>query len=94
MAIEVKDAVQIAKDTLNTVFDSEEPYSIRLEEVVLDNRNDWVITLSYLRKAVSPDDASPLAFLGATLSTKRAFKVVKVSKRYGEVKSIKMREDD
>lgn len=94
MSIEVKEAVQIAKDTLHTVFSSEEPYSIRLEEVVLDNYSDWIITLSYLRNAVSPEDTSPLAILGASLSSKRSYKVVKVSKSNGEVKSIKMREDD
>lgn len=94
MAVEIKDAVQIAKDTLHVVFGSEEPYSIRLEEVILDNYNDWVITLSYLRKGISPDETSAMAILGAALSSKRAYKVVKVSKKDGEVKSIKMREDD
>lgn len=93
MAIEVKEAVQIAKDALGVVFESEQPHSIRLEEVVLNDSSDWVITLSYFRTSASLEDASPMAVIGAALSHKRVYKVLTVSKSGGEVKSIKMRED-
>lgn len=93
MVVEVKDAVQIAKDTLEVVFGAEQPYSTRLEEVVLNNQSDWVITLSYLRSYPSHEDVSTLSIIGAALSNKRVYKVVTVSKGTGEVKSIKMRED-
>lgn len=93
MVIDVKQAVQIAKETLETIFETEEPSNIRLEEVVLDNNSDWVITLSYLRKVGTYDDMNPFATITANLSNRRTFKVVKVSKSGGEVKSIKIREN-
>ncbi|OTU44205.1 hypothetical protein CAT37_09200 [Acinetobacter pittii] len=94
MAIDIKEAVQIAKDNLAIVFESEGPNSIRLEEVVLDDYSNWIITLSYQRTKQISDDATPLALFGAALANKRFFKVVVVSKNNGEVKSIKMRSDD
>ncbi|MFL9479681.1 hypothetical protein ACKEN4_10595 [Acinetobacter baumannii] len=94
MTIDIKTAVNIAKEHLALVFESEEPRSIRLEEVVLDDYENWIITLSYTRNSLQGVEPSPLAILGASLSNKRYFKVVTVSKSIGEVKSIKMRSDD
>lgn len=94
MTIDIKSAVDIAKENLSVVFESEGPRSIRLEEVILDDYNNWIITLSYTRNNLQGTDPSPLAILGASLSNNRYFKVVTVSKDSGQVKSIKMRSDD
>lgn len=94
MSIDIKTAVKIAKENLAVVFESEEPRSIRLEEVVLDDYDNWIITLSYTRNSLQGTEPSALAILGASLSNKRYYKVVTISKYNGEVKSIKLRSDD
>ncbi|MBU3817711.1 hypothetical protein [Acinetobacter baumannii] len=94
MTIDIKTAVNIAKENLAVVFESEEPRSIRLEEVILDDYNNWIITLSYTRNNLQSAESTALAILGASLSNKRYFKVVTISKDSGDVKSIKIRSDD
>lgn len=94
MVIEVKEAVQIAKDNLELVFESENPRAVRLEEVILDDNSNWIITLSYVASSTLLEEATPLSILGSALNNKRVFKIVKISKKDGSIKSIKMREND
>lgn len=93
MAVDVKEAVEKAKSALESLFSSEGAHSIRLEEVILDDNRNWVITLSYLRSVHIPEDNSPLSVLGGVISGKRAYKVVTLDKETGDVKSIKIRDD-
>ncbi|MDC4504780.1 hypothetical protein NQ775_13135 [Acinetobacter baumannii] len=86
MTIDIKTAVNIAKENLAVVFESEEPRSIRLEEVILDDYNNWIITLSYTRNNLQSAESTAVAILGASLSKKRYFKVVTLSKDSGDVK--------
>lgn len=93
VTVNIKEAVEAAKEALGLVFASEGAHSIRLEEVILDDYYNWVITLSYLRNVHIPEDNNPLSILGGVISGKRAYKVVTLDKETGDVKSIKIRDD-
>jgi len=94
--VEVKEAVQKAKVELLELFADEAMAStVRLEEVVLSDSSDWMITLSYLRSHTLDAGSGGLAAVAASLAApRRVYKIVQMRKSTGEIVSIKMRSND
>ena len=87
----VKDAVKKAIEYIADIFKSENPESIGLEEVILnEHENIWEVTIGFSR----PWDY-PIMGLVTGLQAqrpKRQYKIVRIDNESGEVKSIKIRE--
>ena len=88
--IEVQTAVRAATDYLKTLFP--DVRDLRLEEVEVDDKGAWNVTLSYLGPGDSaatpaPDTGSRVA-LG--FDARRTFKVVKLDPA-GRVKAVRIR---
>lgn len=91
----IKEAVEIAKKALLDVFEEADPNSFRLEEVVLDDFSDWKITLSYQIQSIKTNEGvNGLSLLAMALSKGRSYKIVMVNKHSGEVKAIKMYQNE
>ncbi len=92
--MELQEAIENAKNTLSTLFASDNPKAIRLEEVILDDYTNWIITLSYLRQADPANDsvsAAGLMAIAAALNTQsRVYKTVIINKSTGNIESIKI----
>lgn len=95
-AIDVKKAVQIARESIVTLFESEIRSDVRLEEVAIsENHEDWLITMSFLQQ-VQRDDKNRLAVENELIksilpSTERAYKRVTISAADGNVKAVNIR---
>lgn len=92
--MDIKEAVQVAKQALLDVFDDIDKPTFRLEEVVLNDSSDWKITLSYQRLTKVGADQNGFTLLAAAMNKSRTYKVVIVGKHTGEVKAIKMYKDE
>ena len=85
--VEVKDAVKIATEYLETFQDLIPVRNVRLEETEYDDSGDWLITLSTV-----DDSADTLGNLAATLGVgRRSYKVFRIDAATGKVKSMKVR---
>jgi len=82
--IPVKEAVKIANNYINDVFDSDKISKIQLEEIELtDDEQYWFITLSYKYADLA----------GIILSdTKKNYRIFKIDSETGDVKFMKIRE--
>jgi hypothetical protein len=86
--IDVKEAVQRAKQYLTELFSSEQPQFLRLEEVELsEDESTWRITLSFF-PGTAP--GSLAAALG--VQEKREYKTVAIRATDGQVQSVKIRQ--
>jgi hypothetical protein len=91
--MELQDAIETAKEKLLTLFAADNPKSIRLEEVEMDDFTHWIITLSYLRQADPTNDIKMggIMAIAAALNTQtRIYKTVVINKDTGHVDSIKI----
>lgn len=92
--MDVKQAIALAKEALLDLFADENPRSIRLEEVDLENSREWVVTLSYLKDVDPREEGGSqlgLMAIAAALNTNtRLYKKVVIDKSSGVVKSIKI----
>ena len=75
--LDVQTAVRTAKESLRQAFDSENPHSLRLEEIRLAGTT-WKVTISFSRAGTTM-----AAVLGA-----RIFKVVQINDLTGDVVAI------
>lgn len=91
IAMDVKEAVKIAKQYTADVFDDEGVRGLALEEIEYDESSgDWLVTVSFLPKL------DPMASLGKLAGIKplaRQYKVVRIDNR-GNTLSIKRRYQD
>ncbi len=86
--MDVREAVQIAKDYIKKVYEGEEIRNLGLEEVEIDDEtDDWLITLGFSRKWDYPRSNG----LSDAPETKRAYKTVRIKADSGEVVSVKDR---
>ena len=92
--MELQEAIETAKETLRTLFVSDNPKSIRLEEAEMDDHTHWIITLSYLRQADPTNDTRSIGgimAIAAALNTQsRVYKTVIINKNSGKIESIKI----
>lgn len=91
--MELQEAIETAKEKLLTLFAADNPKSIRLEEVEMDDFTHWIITLSYLRQADPTNDPKMggIMAIAAALNTQtRIYKTVVINKDTGHVDSIKI----
>lgn len=91
--MEVKEAVQVAREYVVDVFADDEISNVGLEEIEFDDRSDvWKVTLSFLRPSGT---MSKLDFVAPGLNrgqnVRRSFKTVNVDDDSGRVISIKHR---
>ncbi|QZC92708.1 hypothetical protein K2E96_16435 [Pseudomonas sp. ERGC3:05] len=93
MAVKLKEAVQIAIDSVMDLFSSQSISSVLLEEVDRNGQGDFLITVGFERPNPNKSAAMLLGSKGIAglLSTQRAYKVVRVSQNDGEVLSVKDR---
>ena len=86
--MELKEAVDKAKEFANSVFSDENPTSINLEQVVFDEMgHQWKVVLSFERFRNASTVGAALANLsGGT----RAFKLFKVDDDSGSIRSVEM----
>ncbi|MFZ0312077.1 MAG: hypothetical protein WAL85_05160 [Candidatus Korobacteraceae bacterium] len=83
MAIEVKEAVEVARGFLSGIM-GVAPSQLLLEEVELsDDQQFWMITFSY----PAPENTSLQSMLGGG----RSYKIVKLHADTGEFMSVKIR---
>ena len=83
--MDVKEAVQVAKEYVDELFGDERIVNVGLEEVDLDQLGHWTVTIGFSR----PWDRN----IGPILAghTPRSYKVVRVRDRDGKVLSVKDR---
>jgi hypothetical protein len=88
--VEVQAAVRAATDYLKTLFP--DARDLRLEEVEVDGKGAWDVTLSYLGPADSAAPPAPEAGSRMTLGfdARRTFKIVKLDPA-GRVKAVRIR---
>lgn len=90
--MDVKKAVEIAKDSIKDIFASEEIFNVGLEEVEFDDHSGlWKVTIGFSRPWDAPTNA--LAAIRQQVSPpKRSYKVVTINDRTGRFESVKNRE--
>ena len=86
--MDVKKAVDIAKSYIIDLFKDEELSNLGLEEVELDETNEWYVTLGFSRPWDKPNTAVAVLAGG----THRSYKTVRISDQSGAVLSVKTRE--
>ncbi len=89
--IAAKDAVKVAKATIEEFFADEGPGDVGLEELIFDDALErWEVTIGFTRPWASTADHVQNALLTALQGGKRDFKVVSVSKT-GDVVGLRNR---
>ena len=84
--MEVKDAVQLAKDYVADLFEAEQITDVGLEEIVFDEKSDsWNVTIGFSRPW---DQKGPLVAALAERRPARSYKVVRIHDRSLEVESV------
>ena len=74
--MDVREAVKRAKEAIVTIFEDEEPWNLRLEEITFTNGPPtWNVTISFERQ-------------GLGFGNSRTFKVVHLDDPKGEVRSV------
>lgn len=90
--MDVKEAIQKAKQYVTRVFADEGIKNVALEEVVFDSdAKEWRITIGFAR----PWDDDPIGIkeaIGLPPSFKRTYKIVLISEKNGEVVSVTNRD--
>lgn len=89
--IDVKQAVQAAKDYAETLFEPEEISGLGLEAVERPDRRYWHITLGFFRSP-KPIRISP-GLIARPKSAEREYKVFKVDAHTGNVLEMQMFKD-
>ena len=85
--MDVKQAVQMAKEHVVEIFADEPIENVGLEEVEFDELNKvWAVTIGFSRYWGRPRDNIIRA-----LDTERAFKIVRIEDESGRVQSVKHR---
>jgi len=86
-AMDVREAIQQAKNYVSDIFAEQHATDQRLEEVEFDDANDrWCITISFRRETESEDALQQM------LSRQRVYKVACIDNASGRMLSIKHRE--
>jgi len=89
--MEVRDAVAASKKYVQDIFSEEKISNLGLEEVEFDEATGiWCITLGFSRPWESPQNA--LAAIARQLQPPRAYKIVCISDKTGQLVSVKNRE--
>lgn len=87
--MEVKEAVQMAREYIVSLFEHEELSNVGLEEVFLDHQeNEWVVTIGFSRPWDYAQRNALNDFVGKNLP-KRSFKVVRINDIRGAVESVR-----
>ena len=87
--MEVKEAVQVAKEYLRDLFEGEEVDYVGLEEVEFDNAsNEWKVTVGFSRPWDCP---SSLSAAMRDEPLRRSYKVVRIKDTNGKVTSVRDR---
>ncbi len=88
----VKEAVELAKDHIKDLFEKEQISNVGLEEVEFDDHSKtWNVTIGFSR----PWDEAPNALTAIAQQgrlPKRSYKVVSIDDTTGTVRSLKNRE--
>jgi hypothetical protein len=88
--IDVKEAVQRARQYLMELFSDEQPQLVRLEEVELsEDEGTWRITLSFF-PGTAPKSLA--AALGLPVPEQREYKTVAIRAADGKVQSVRIRQ--
>lgn len=89
--MDVKQAVAHAKNYIIDLFADEKLSNVGLEEVELDDESDvWIVTIGFSRPWDEPRNT--LAAIATANLPRRAYKIVRIANRSGEVISVKNRE--
>ena len=89
MAMDVSEAVSIAKRHILKLFEEENITNLGLEEAFFDPSQDfWHVTLSFSRPWENPQNALQV-LTQATSSPKRSYKIVEISDKNENVISVK-----
>ena len=90
--IDVKEAVKIAVDYLQSLYDSTKLKDILLEEVVLsDDEKYWYVTLGFSRPLEVNQPLSAIVGPEYKREYKREYKVFQIDTASGQVRSMKIR---
>ncbi|HYU31639.1 MAG TPA: hypothetical protein VEW48_05710 [Thermoanaerobaculia bacterium] len=90
--IDVKQAVQAAKEFAETLLEAEEISDLGLEAVERPDRKYWYITLGFHRSR-SGKPVRPSGLITVTPPREREYKVLKVDARTGDVLEMQMFKD-
>ncbi len=84
--MDVKEAVQTAKDYLTDLYEGEQITNVGLEEVVFENlSNSWKITIGFSRPW---DHKNALVATLADARSRRSYKVLSIKDDSGKVESL------
>ena len=89
--MEVKEAAQVAKATVASLFEDQQISNILLEEVDFEELPEtWSITVGFFRQS-EVDSQSIAGAISPLIGRRRSFKVVRIRDRDGHVLSVKHR---
>jgi hypothetical protein len=89
--VDVKSAINIAKEWVRDVLKDEEPANVGLEEVEHDDQQGvWKITIGFSRPWNTA--RNPLTAITGEPIARRAYRIVTIKEPHGEVISMKRRE--
>ena len=82
--VDAKQAVKMAMEYLNEMYDTKEFKDVMLEEVELseDNRY-WNVTIGFARRQVSTSEGPMASLVGKTEQYKREFKIFTIDAKNG-----------
>lgn len=90
--MDIKEAINRAKEYVSDVFSEESVNDIGLEEVERDTiRNIWKITIGFSRPVRLPSGTTGQVMRGLGLSSKRSYKILSIDDN-GDVISMKNRQ--
>ena len=93
--VDAKQAVKMAMEYLNEIYDTKEFKDVMLDEVELseDNRY-WNVTIGFARRQVSTSEGPMASLVGKTEQYKRESKIFTIDAESGIVRSMKIKKSD
>ena len=93
MNIDVKQAVKIAREQAQQLFEDDKFFNFALEEVEFDDTKDqWLITLGFDTPHVITRKTGPSLFPTTEEERKRVYKIFSIDAHSGSLTSMKIRD--
>ena len=93
--IDAKQAVRMAMEYLNEMYDTVDFKDIMLEEAELsEDDRYWSITIGFSQRQISTAEGPMASLVGSTERFKREFKVFRIDAESGIVRSMKSKKGD
>jgi hypothetical protein len=90
--MDMKEAVKIARENAEILFEGQRLHNLALEEVEFDEKaNEWLITLGYDSNSVIKRSSGPSLFPTIEEEKKREYKVFHIGANQGKLVAMKIK---